>query len=76
MTNDTSIGQRIAYWRNRRGLSQASLAGQVGRSTSWLQKVEYGQVAAEKVSILKALANVLKVELCDLIGGISIVAVS
>jgi transcriptional regulator with XRE-family HTH domain len=35
MTGD-SIGKRIAPYRRRRGLSEAALAGLVGRSESWL----------------------------------------
>ncbi|WP_412748154.1 helix-turn-helix domain-containing protein [Krasilnikovia sp. M28-CT-15] len=30
------VGERIAAFRRRRGLSQAALAGLVGRSESWL----------------------------------------
>lgn len=36
------IGDRIAAYRKRRGLSQAALAGLVGRSESWLSQVERG----------------------------------
>jgi DNA-binding XRE family transcriptional regulator len=38
-----AAGQRIARARRRRGLSQAVLAGLVGRSESWLSQVERGQ---------------------------------
>ncbi len=39
-----SLGERIAAYRRRRrrGLSQAALAGLVGRSESWLSQVERG----------------------------------
>ena len=37
-----ATGQRIARARQRRGLSQAVLAGLVGRSESWLSQVERG----------------------------------
>ena len=36
-------GQRIARAKRRRGLSQAVLAGLVGRSESWLSQVERGK---------------------------------
>jgi DNA-binding XRE family transcriptional regulator len=39
-------GQRIARARRRRGLSQAMLAGLVGRSESWLSQVERGSAAS------------------------------
>lgn len=69
MDQHTSVGQRIRYWRKRRGIEVAVLAGLVGRSTSWLEKVERGDRVCEKVSVLLALANVLKIGLGDLIGG-------
>ncbi|WP_428983209.1 helix-turn-helix transcriptional regulator [Phytohabitans maris] len=37
-----SVGERIAAYRRRRGLSQAALAGLVGRSELWLSQVERG----------------------------------
>jgi len=66
MDNDTPVGQRIAYYRHQRELSQAELAQLVGRSASWLQKVEYGERVVENIRVLQLLANVLKVSLWDL----------
>jgi len=40
-------GLRIARARRRRGLSQAVLAGLVGRSESWLSQVGRGSAAAQ-----------------------------
>lgn len=37
-----TIGERIAFYRRRRGLSQATLAGLVGNGEDWLSKVEQG----------------------------------
>jgi transcriptional regulator with XRE-family HTH domain len=62
-------GQRIARARRRRGLSQAALAGLVGRSESWLSQVERGLRDADSHSVLVALASVLKVEVAELTGG-------
>ena len=42
MAEPSGRGQRIARARRRRGLSQATLAGLVGRSESWLSQVERG----------------------------------
>jgi transcriptional regulator with XRE-family HTH domain len=61
-------GQRIARARRRRGLSQAALAGLVGRSESWLSQVERGLREVDSHSDLKSLAAVLKVEVGDLTG--------
>ncbi len=67
-----SIGQRIRWWRKRRQLSQRTLAELAGRSESWLKKVEAGDRVAENVWVLLALANILKIGLDDLIGGVEL----
>ncbi len=38
-----SIGERVAFYRRRRGLAQVALAGMVGRSEDWLSKIERGE---------------------------------
>jgi hypothetical protein len=37
-----SVGERIAIYRRRRGLSQLALANMIGRSEAWLSQVERG----------------------------------
>ena len=69
MDEHTSVGERIAYYRRRRGLTQVVLTGLVGRSPSWLVKIESGNRTVEAVKDLLALARVLKVSPGDLIGG-------
>jgi len=54
-------GQRIARARRRRGLSQAVLAGLIGRSESWLSQVERGKRGIDSHSVLVRLAEVLHV---------------
>ena len=66
MDEDTPVGRRIAYYRQQRELSQATLAGLVGRSAVWLSKIERGERPIDKMSMLQTLANVLKVNLWDL----------
>ncbi|MGH8904540.1 MAG: helix-turn-helix domain-containing protein, partial [Egibacteraceae bacterium] len=66
--HNVSVGERIRYWRELRTLSRPVLAGQVGRSESWLEKVERGERPADNVHVLLHLARVLKVELGDLLG--------
>jgi transcriptional regulator with XRE-family HTH domain len=56
------IGRRIARQRRRRGLSQAVLAGLIGRSESWLGQVERGRRAIDSHSVLVRLAEILDVE--------------
>jgi len=62
------LGARIAAYRRRRGLSQAALAGLVGRSESWLSQVERGIRSVDRLSVLLDLARVLHVEVEALTG--------
>jgi transcriptional regulator with XRE-family HTH domain len=56
-------GQRIARARRRRGLSQAVLAGLVGRSESWLSQVERGKRGIDSHAVLTRLAEVLRIDI-------------
>ncbi len=62
------VGRRIAAYRRRRGLSQAALAGLVGRSESWLSQVERGVRSVDRLSVLLDMARVLHVEVEELTG--------
>ena len=64
-----TAGQRIARARRRRGLSQAVLAGLVGRSESWLSQVERGKRGVDSHSVLVRLAEVLRVDIEELTGA-------
>jgi len=64
-----AAGQRIARARRRRGLSQAVLAGLVGRSESWLSQVERGKRSVDSHSVLLRLAGVLRVDIEELTGS-------
>ncbi|HET9082560.1 MAG TPA: helix-turn-helix transcriptional regulator [Trebonia sp.] len=59
---------RIARARRRRGLSQAVLAGLVGRSESWLSQVERGKRGVDSYAVLTRMAEVLRVEVEELTG--------
>src|ERR671917_995193 len=63
-----SIGERVAAYRRRRGLSQAALAGLVGRSESWLSQVERGVRSVDRLSVLLDMARILHVDVESLIG--------
>src|ERR671917_117640 len=63
-----SIGERVAAYRRRRGLSQAALAGLVGRSESWLSQVERGVRSVDRLSTLLDMAKVLHVDVEALTG--------
>lgn len=64
-----SVGKRIAAYRRRRGLSQAALAGLVGRSESWLSQVERGVRSVDRMSVLLDLSRLLHVDVQALTGA-------
>ena len=64
-----AAGQRIARARRRRGLSQAVLAGLVGRSESWLSQVERGKRGVDSHSVLVRLAEVLREDIEEFTGA-------
>lgn len=61
------IGERIVAFRRRRGMSQAVLAGLVGRSESWLSQVERGVRKVDNLSVIMGLAAALHVPADSLI---------
>ncbi|WP_326563419.1 helix-turn-helix domain-containing protein [Micromonospora peucetia] len=67
-TNNLTIGERVAWYRYRRGLSQEVLAGLIGRTADWLGKVENNRIELDRLSVIKSLAEVLDVSLGDLLG--------
>lgn len=62
------IGERVAYWRRRRGKSQRVLAGLAGFSQPYLSQIERGQRPVDRRGTLVALANALQVSVADLTG--------
>jgi transcriptional regulator with XRE-family HTH domain len=67
MTETLSIGERVAWYRRRRGMSQEVLAGLVGRTADWLGKVENNRADLDRLSVIKSLADALDVQLGDLL---------
>lgn len=63
-----SVGERIAFYRARRGLTQAVLANLVGRSEDWLGKIERGEREIRRLDVLTEVAQTLRVTLADLVG--------
>ncbi|MCL7460675.1 helix-turn-helix domain-containing protein [Micromonospora echinofusca] len=58
----------MAYWRGRRKLSQQVLADRLGKSKSWVDKVERGVRSLDKVSTLQDIAAVLRIDTAVLLG--------
>ncbi len=68
LADTLSIGERIAWYRQRRGMSQQVLAGLVGRTADWLSKIENNRIDLDRLSVLQSLASALDVTVGDLIG--------
>jgi transcriptional regulator with XRE-family HTH domain len=62
------IGRRVAYLRVRRRLSQQSFADRLGKSKSWVDKIERGVRSLERVSTIREIAAVLRVDAAALLG--------
>ena len=60
------LGERIAFHRRRRGLSQVKLAGLLGRSESWISQVERGVRPVDRISVLNEVARALSVPVKEL----------
>ncbi len=67
MTNTLSIGERVAWYRRRRGMSQTVLAGLVNRTEDWIGKIENNRIDLDRLSIIRVLADALDVALGDLL---------
>jgi transcriptional regulator with XRE-family HTH domain len=67
MANGLTIGERVAWYRRRRGMSQTVLAGTVNRTEDWVSKVENNRIDLDRLSIIRALADALDVSLGDLL---------
>jgi transcriptional regulator with XRE-family HTH domain len=67
MTTALTIGERIAFYRRRRGISQEVLADFVGRTADWLSKIENGRIDLDRLSVLRRIADRLDVSLGDLV---------
>ncbi|MGW0504526.1 helix-turn-helix domain-containing protein [Micromonospora sp. NPDC003241] len=62
------IGRRVAYWRGRRRMSQQVFADRLGKSKSWVDKVERGARSLDKVSTIVDVAAVLGIDQSVLLG--------
>src|SRR5262245_8939728 len=62
------MGRRVAYWRNRRRMSQQLFADRLGKSKSWVDKVERGVRRLDKFSVIHEIADVLQLDVQLLLG--------
>ncbi|MGI5214135.1 helix-turn-helix domain-containing protein [Plantactinospora sp. CA-290183] len=66
--DELPIGRRVAYWRGRRRMSQQVFADRLGKSKSWVDKVERGVRRLDKFSVLYEIADVLQLDAQLLLG--------
>ncbi|MFF3866351.1 helix-turn-helix domain-containing protein [Micromonospora sp. NPDC001898] len=66
--HDLPIGRRIARLRARRRMTQQMLADRLGKSKSWVDKVERGVRALDRFTVIQDLAAVLRVDPVALLG--------
>ncbi|MGH3481252.1 MAG: helix-turn-helix domain-containing protein, partial [Nocardioidaceae bacterium] len=70
LDDETTVGERIAYYRKRRGMTQEVLCGLVGgRSTEWLRQIENGKREVDKLSTIVAIAEALRITPSALLPG-------
>lgn len=62
------IGERVSYWRQRRGMSQRALAGLAGIGQSYLTRIERGKRNVLSRTVVAQLAHALKVPPAELTG--------
>ncbi|MDG4797952.1 helix-turn-helix domain-containing protein [Micromonospora sp. WMMD1082] len=68
MESEVPIGRRVAYWRARRRMSQQVFADRLGKSKSWVDKIERGVRTLDKVSTLRDIAAALRIDQALLLG--------
>jgi transcriptional regulator with XRE-family HTH domain len=70
LDDEATVGDRIAYYRKRRGMSQEVLCGLVGgRSTEWLRQIENNKREVDKLSTIVAVAEALRISPSALLPG-------
>ncbi|MCX4471942.1 helix-turn-helix transcriptional regulator [Micromonospora sp. NBC_01655] len=67
-THDLPIGRRVARLRVRRRMTQQMLADRLGKSKSWVDKVERGARALDRFTVIRDLADALRVDPVALLG--------
>ncbi|MGH3830524.1 MAG: helix-turn-helix domain-containing protein [Pseudonocardiaceae bacterium] len=62
LTGEASVGERVAFYRRRKGITQEVLAGLLGRSVEWLAQFERGARELDRLSTIVAIADALGIE--------------
>ncbi|MGH3834510.1 MAG: helix-turn-helix domain-containing protein [Pseudonocardiaceae bacterium] len=62
LINETTVGERVAFYRRRKGITQEVLAGLLGRSVEWLAQFERGAKELDRLSTIVGIADALGIE--------------
>ena len=60
--DEVTVGERIAFYRRRRGITQEVLSGLLGRSVEWLSQIERGHRDVNKLTTIIEVADALGIE--------------
>jgi transcriptional regulator with XRE-family HTH domain len=74
MTTTLTIGERVAWYRRKRGFSQDVFAGFIGRTEDWVSKVENNRIDLDRLSVIRTVAEALDVTLGELLAEPSLMA--
>ncbi|GGM58068.1 transcriptional regulator [Micromonospora sonchi] len=66
--NSIPLGRRVAELRAGRGMSQQAFADRLGKSKSWVDKIERGVRKLDRYSVIRDIADVLRLGLDMLLG--------
>lgn len=62
LIEEATAGERVVFYRRRKGITQEVLAGLVGRSAEWLAQFERGARELDRLSTIVAIADALGIE--------------
>ena len=65
--NHLTPGEKVAYYRRRHGMSQVVLAGLMGKTESWVEKIESGRASLQMLPNIALLARLFNVSPLDLL---------
>ncbi|GGM46301.1 hypothetical protein GCM10011608_33830 [Micromonospora sonchi] len=60
--NSIPLGRRVAELRANRGMSQQTFADRLGKSKSWVDKIERGVRKLDRYSVIREIADVLRLD--------------
>ncbi|WP_204291962.1 helix-turn-helix domain-containing protein [Micromonospora gifhornensis] len=66
--NSVPLGRRVAELRAHRGMTQQAFADRLGKSKSWVDKVERGVRRLDRYSVIRDIADVLRLDPDILLG--------